>query len=200
MIKKFKFFAILATVIVLSLGVAIGASGIINIVAPTSDESQEAFLSPLLVPPDSAYSEIPAEQPITAPDDRLFAQLDQVPAGFEQVVLASFPQLNITEDANNRVSFAIISSIKYSGEKGWIVISVAKPSSTASSKGFLLGDQEIVLSNGTKAWATNDENDNEYDNDINQVAFLQDDLIISVISSLPVSEIQGLTSQITLNK
>lgn len=196
MIKKFRFLIILTTITVLSLGIVIGASGIINIIDPKSSEAQEAILSPLLIPPDSAYSEIPAEQSITAPDGRIFAQLEQIPAGFEKSISVSFPEQNDIEDIENEVSFKIISSIKYSGEKGWVVVSVVKPSVTASSRGFLLGDQEVILSDGTKAWATNDENSNAP----NQVAFLQDDLVISTIGSLSVSEIQALTDQITLNK
>lgn len=194
MIKKFRFFAILATIGLLSLGLVIGASGIVNVIDPASDSAREAVLSPLLMPPDSAYVKISSEHSIAAPDKRTVARFDQIPAGFDQSIWVSFPEQKADVENADQVSFRIISSIKYSGEKGWVTVTVAKPSSAASAQGFLLGDQEVTLANGITAWATNDKNSDGS----NQVAFVQDDLVISVISDLSVIDIQELSDQITI--
>lgn len=196
MLKKFKFLTIATTVIVLILGTVIGASGVINIISSDSGRSPETTLAPLLIAPESAYSEMPVHQTITAPDDRIFAQFNEIPTGFGESISVSFPQQNSSEVPVDEFSFKIISSIRYTGEKGWVIITVAQPSSYAATQGFVLGNKEITLPNGEKAWATNDQNTR----DLNQVAFVQDDLIISVAGSLSVSEIQGLTTGIVKNK
>lgn len=171
------------------------ASGFIKVLNPSTEKAEGALVPPLLAPPSSEmYSELPSGEPIPPLDDHPIAQFDEPPAGFDRAVSVNFPELKKAPD-DSEIVFWVLASTKYSGERGTILVTTSRPSSAAASRTMVLGTQAVTLSNGVTAWTATETNTGAFPS---QVAFVQDDLIVTIAGDLPIGELQELAGDVVV--
>jgi hypothetical protein len=95
--------------------------------------------------------------------------------------------------ANNPISWQILSSLTYHTDKGVIAISASKPSSDASEKLALLGNETIELQNKNKSWVSTVSDDQMFPN---RIVFLKDDLIITIAGSVDLDLLSLIASNV----
>lgn len=195
MLTKRKLAGLLVIMVIL-LGVATAAvgSGFINIVNPENPAIIPAIVPPQLAPPgQTGYTNQPAKAVITAPDKRPVAQFAAPPVDLAQGLAVNFPHSRPEQDSTI-VAFAILASVRYTGNGQTVLVTTARPSSAAAQQPISLGNQTIKLDDGSTAWAmTGIPTDTP-----NQVVFLRNDLIITVASDLPINVLRDLAGQVII--
>jgi hypothetical protein len=173
------------------------ASSFINAINPNSVGKNDppAIVPPLLIPPDpGALSQQVQllDEGIASPDGRPVAQLSNPSKEIAGLIYVDFPDIaNIVEE---ELGFVVLASVKYSGDKGTIIISTSRPTLAMSPLAVALGDKEIKLSDGTTAWLrVHDSGDFP-----NSIVFVRDTLIITIAGDLPVGQILQLATQVTI--
>lgn len=180
-----------AALSVLILGVA-AASGTLNVANPETAQSN-VLPPPRLLPPGAeGYVGQPADQPIAAPDGRPVAQLANPPADLPNVAVR-LPQAQ-QEQARDKVSFRILSSVQYAGNGQQVYVSLTVPSAAAAQKQLLLGNETVTLPNGTTAWVQTD-----MPGDVpNQVVWADGERIITVAGNVSAERLKALATDVTL--
>ncbi len=173
------------------------ASSFINAINPNSvgKEDAPAIVPPPLIPPDAATSSKQVQsldEGIASPDGRPVAQLSNPPAEITSSIYVDFP--DATNVAEEEPGFVILSSIRYSGDKGNITVSTSQPTAAMSSLTVALGDKEIQLKDGTTAWLTV-QGSGDFPN---RVVFVRDNLIITIAGDLPVDDILKSATQVII--
>jgi len=199
--KRIRNLAIVVLV-VLGTGTALAgmarATGLINAINPeAASVSMPAIVPPLLAPPsDEGYVPQPGTAKVSAPDDRSVAQLGNVPADLAQAVSADFPDLT-TKDAlaDSDTYYEILSSIRYEGNGHTVLVTTARPSPAAAQQAAVYGDRSIELKDGTVAWLTVG-----LPGDLpNRIVFPKGDLIITIVSDLPHTDLENLAADIVVH-
>jgi hypothetical protein len=185
------------SLLIIGAGVIVIASGIINPVSPSNlEEVQKAVLaSAITVPPPGlvAYTAV-HEGEITSPDGRPVAMLNDNSARLFEEISVYFSDNNTTsvDSQPEAITFLILSSVKYSVNNNDTLVTTTQPSHAISTRSVLLGAREVELSNGVTAWAT----EFTHDEFPNRVIFLDDNLLITVASVLPIEEVQRLATDV----
>ncbi|MGI0016969.1 MAG: hypothetical protein ACREBU_26400, partial [Nitrososphaera sp.] len=194
-----KLSLVLSLTLLLVVGIVIGgiaqASGLINALNPEAVKPNvPAVVPPLLAPPSGeGYKPQAVMNKITASDGRPVAQLDSPPANLAQAISVNLPDRPGNRAiADSDVYYEVLSSIKYEGNGHVLLVTTARPSPAAAQQLTAFGDQTIQLTNGKTAWITMN-----LPGDVpNRVVFVEDDLIITVVSDLPIQEVQVLATQV----
>ncbi len=173
------------------------ASGFINAMNPNSvgNNDSPAIVPPPLIPPDldtSSQQVQSLDEGIASPDGRPVAQLSDPPTEVAGSIYVDFP--DIANSAEEKRGFVVLASVKYSGDKGTIIVSTSRPTLAMSPLRVALGDQEIQLKDGATAWLTV-----QVSGDFpNRVVFVRDNLIITIAGDLSVDDILKMATQVTI--
>jgi hypothetical protein len=182
--------------VMLFLGATAAASSFINAQNPeTARQNTPLLVPPMLAPPGTdGYIEQSAGERITAMDERPVAQLrDPTAAGVGASLAVNFPDLQLVNDEDT-IYYAVLASIRYSGEKHTVLVTTARPSADAAQIPTAFGSETIRLVNGQSAWVSKGS-----PGDLpNKVVFLQGDLIITVASDLDLQKMSELAAQVVV--
>lgn len=145
---------------------------------------------PMLRPPTGvAYTPHDAAQVIVRPDRATVAQLSATPAGMGKVE-TFLPEQGSPD--NGKISFAILSTIRYSGNGHFVYVSTVRPSIEAAKQPLGLGNQTVHLADGSTAWA-----DSNLPGDVpNRIVMVRDGLLIAVEGDLPVEALKGMLTSL----
>jgi len=193
MLTRSKLLGLLAmAVILISSVAAVVASGFINVRNPEALQGGPAIVPPALIPPgQEGYTNWPSDIVITAPDGRSVAQLAKPPAGIAQAIAVNLPDIQPVPDT--MVSYAVLASVRYTGNGHTVFVTTARPSPAAAQQTALLGDQTVQLANGSTAWVRTGTSGNP-----NQVVLVQDNLIITVAGDLALNDLLALAVDIVI--
>ena len=189
--------AIVLAITIVWAGLA-GASGLINAINPEFAR-EPAMVPPLLAPPPGEKYELlqAGTARITAPDHRSIAQLPAPLASLGQSISVNLPDSanNVTSGvASSDIYYDVLASIKYEGDGHVLLVTTTRPSLAAAQKPTAYGDQTTTLKNGVTAWLTT-----KLPGDMpNRVVFLQGDLVITLVSNLPVDELESLALHVVI--
>jgi hypothetical protein len=164
-----------------------------------------------MAPPVGTYSPIVQGQKISGLDGDLAAQLTSPPAELAQQISVwspPSPPPNAEPDPPDAIAFEFVSSVRYQGSGGTVVITTLRPNANAANV-KILSRKEDKLGNGKavnivedcKKLAKGAEPESCASPDSptpNQVIFIQQGLIVSVESSLSIPEVKKLAAQIEL--
>ncbi len=190
--KHMLFSFLAATLIALALVTGAIATGVLNSVNPEQVQVP-AIVPPLLAPPGETGYIQQTGPVITAPDGRPVAQFGETPTEFVQAVSVNLPQSHAPEDAST-VSYAILSSVRYTGGGHTILVTTARPSPAAAQRPTTLGQQTVKLKDGSVSWVTTG-----LPGAIpNQVVFTRGDLIVTVAGDLPIGTLQDLAAKVII--
>lgn len=148
-----------------------------------------AAVPPLVIPGDEAYAERQPGETITAPDGRPVAQLDNPSADVARSVSVNLPE-NTPVPAGD-FGFQVLSSIRYSGTSGNLLVSTSRASAAAQG-GYSLGGKQVQLPSGGAAWFS-DGIPGEYPS---QVVWEHDGVIVTVASDLAPDQLMGLLNKV----
>ena len=101
----------------------------------------------------------------------------------------------LTSIADGVVGFQMLSSIRYEFGNDLLLITVSRPSAEAGKYKLLLGNQMLPLENGHEGWLTQNMPDSKI---THQISYQENDLIITIASSLPEKELILLANQVTV--
>jgi hypothetical protein len=178
----------------LFLGATAAASSFINVQNPeTVRQNTPLLVPPILAPPGTdGYIEQATGERITAMDDRPVAQLrDPAAAGVGASLAVNFPDLQRTSDEDT-IYYAVLASIRYSGEKHTVLVTTARPSADAAQIPTAFGSETVRLTNGQSAWVSKGA-----PGDLpNSVVLLQGDLIITIAGDLDLQKLSELAAQV----
>ena len=189
---------------ILAGSAAVVLAGGINVRSPedvTSEDFETLTIPPPLFPPNqTGYGEHPVDQPVVAPDGRPVAQFATA-ADLANRLDVFLPD-NSPENADD-IAYGVLSSIKYSGQDQFVLVTTVRPTTAAAGQPQVLGEKTVTLSNGQTAWATDETGfiimDAEAPLEIkNQITWVQDDLLITVGSNLPLEEVQKLAAKVVV--
>lgn len=165
---------------------------------PTTTAGEAGYTSAIPLPilvPRSRSGEVaqPATAAIVAADKRPVAQFTTSPAGVRSVFVTYFPQATEPQD---RLAFQILASVRQDigGQTVWVT--TTRPSTALSQKQLALGNKTVTLRNGTTAYTIT----NGPPSTPNAVVWAKDDLIITVASTLPISQVQDLAAQVVVKQ
>ncbi|HBY94493.1 MAG TPA: hypothetical protein DEP84_11135 [Chloroflexi bacterium] len=200
MSTKLKAFISAVTVVsLLAIGAAAIASQVVTPINPSNKEDVGNAIvgAPLTLPPSDmvTYMELPQGK-VESPDGRSVAVLVEESAKFAGSVFTYFPDFSgdsADNQTSNEIKFTILSSIKYSTDRGDILVTTTQPPVTAA-RSLLLGEREITLANGVTAWAT-EFTHGEFPN---RVIFVKGNLLITVASTLPINEVQSFATDVVV--
>ncbi len=182
--------AVLAIMSLIMGATVVGASTGLIIQGP---EDRPVAPPPLLAPPDRySYTPIAPGNLIVPPDGRPVAQLS-VPNNFETVSVNFLPD-TVSPETKDTVAFQILSSIRYEGTGGRILVTTSRPSETAMTTPLNLGS-EVTLANGATAWAARFTGPGEYPNRVTQT---KNGLVILVAGALPLEKLQELAANVIM--
>lgn len=164
-----------------------------------------------MAPPVGTYSPIVQGQKIVGLDGDPAAQLTSPPADLAQQISVwspPSPPPNAEPDPPDAIAFEFVSSVRYQGSGGTVVITTLRPNENAANV-KILSRKEDKLGNGKAVNVVEDckklakgaepESCASPDNPTpNQVIFVQQGFIISVESSLSIPEVKKLAAQIEL--
>lgn len=149
---------------------------------------------PMLRPPMGvAYMPHDAAQAIARPDGATVAQLSAMPVGMAQV--ETFLPTQGASDSG-KISFAILSTIRYSGNGHVVYVSTVRPSPEAAKQPLGLGNQTIRLVDGSTAWADG----NLPGGAPNRIVMVRDGLLISVEGDLPIEALKGMLTSLAFSR
>lgn len=147
---------------------------------------------PLLAPPDSVfYSSIPSGDIPNRP----IARLRQVPSDINPEAEIHLPEIRPWEDPNQE-GYAVLSSLRYSGDGVSVVLTLAEPSPGAFQQLNRLGEEKVELPDQGIAWLSRDMG-GDYPN---RILFQQNNLIITVAGNLPPDRLIELAQQVEISK
>lgn len=195
MVTKLRFLGLLVfMVILLSLVATTVASGVINVRNPETVKKGPVIAPPPLIPPSQKnYANLQSDKAIAALDDRPVAQLAKPPASITQAIATNFPDIRPEQDATT-VSYAILASVRYTGNGHTVFVTTARPSPAAARETTVFGNQTVRLADGSTAWVSTG-----IPGDIpNQVVLVKDNLIITVAGDLPLDDLQTLAGDIVI--
>jgi hypothetical protein len=164
-----------------------------------------------MAPPLGTYSPITQGQKIAGLDGDLAAQLTTPPPELAQQISVwspPSPPLNAEPDPPDAIAFEIVSSVRYQGPGGLVVITTLRPNENAANV-KILSTKEDKLGNGKAINIVEDckklpggaEPEACVSPDSptpNQVLFIQQGLIIEVASSLSIPEVKKFAAQVEL--
>ncbi len=194
MLTKRKFLGLLAIVAISIVFVTtVTSSGFINVRDPETAKGP-VIVPPLLAPPGQAgYISQQTGSVITAPDGRPVAQLAAPPVDLAQGIAVNLPNSNPMQNAAT-VSYAILASVRYTGNGHIVLVTTARPSLAAAQQPSVLGDQTVKLDDGSTAWgATGIPGDTP-----NQLVLVRGDLIITIAGDLPINSLKVLAAQVVI--
>ncbi len=159
-------------------------------------------VGPMLPPATPDCAPRPISSPINAPDGRPVAQLSRVPSTLSQSVAATFPPCAVPRRApsvpqapeSERISFRILTVVRYEGSEGTVFVSTVRPSPAALSQGLDLGNPAGTLPDGCPAWSIGVTGECAQ----NHVRWLKDGLIITVASDMSVDRLKALAADVVL--
>jgi hypothetical protein len=161
-----------------------------------------------MAPPLGQYTPLAQGQKVVGLDGDLAAQFATPPPELSQQISVWSPPSNAEPDPPDAVAFEFVSSVRYQGSSGMVVITTLRPNANAADV-KILSRKEEKLSNGNAVNVIEDckklakgaepESCASPDNPTpNQVIFINQGLIISVESSLSIPEVKKLASSIEL--
>jgi hypothetical protein len=161
-----------------------------------------------MAPPLGLYSPLAQGQKVIGLDGDLAAQLTAPPPELSQQISAWSPPQNTEPDPPDAVAFEFVSSVRYQGAGGVVVITTLRPNVNAANV-KILSTKEDKLSNGSVVNITEDckklakgsepESCSSPDDPTpNEVVFFKQGLIIAVESNLSIPELKKLSSGVDL--
>jgi hypothetical protein len=166
-----------------------------DVSADAGGPATTAIAIPRLAPPDNVpYLAHGGSQPVKAPDGRPVAQLASTPPNLAQAVAVNFP--DGPADAAGEVAFRVLSSIRYTGSGHTVLVTTARPSAAALQETISLGNQTVRMSDGSTGYIGTGMPGNLS----NQLAWVKDDLIITLASDLPIDNLKQLAASIILQQ
>lgn len=151
---------------------------------PKLDNSQ---LLPILLPPDVVTYETVSNDSISSTDKRIIAKLTQSPKQFDDKTDVFIPTI-VPLDNPDQIAYTFNSAIRYSGEKGSVYVTTVKPSFTMDK---VIVIEETIVRNNKKGLFIKSVDDKS-----NQLSFMQDDLLVSVVGPLSQGEMKQLVEDI----
>lgn len=186
--------ASVAAVALLSIGHAAGAAdGSIIVRNPEAPSTAQGSLValPQLVPPGvNGYAQHQLDKSVAAPDGRPVAQLGDG-RDVQQAAVYFPPQ---KAPAATEISYAVLSSIRYTIGGRTVFVTTARPSPAARQQTHLLGSRTVRLADGAQAWTATGLPGGTP----NQVVTLQNDLIVTVAGDLPVDALNALAARLSV--
>lgn len=163
---------------------------------PETAERHGVGVMPLLVSPDfEAYTRLPPGSiDISAPAGVPLAHIPDLSADLREAVSVKFPGSGDWWESDEVVGFAVLSSVRYAGSGHVVVVSISKPTPAALREQFVAGDRTVTLADGSRGWLTTGRPDGL----TNAVAFLKNDLIITVASDLSPERVVELASKVVI--
>ncbi len=194
MSEKFRLRGLIAALgillILITATAAASASGTLNVRDPERPRAAgEAppLAAPMLRPPPSVtYTPQALSQPATHPDGRPIAQLVAVPVDMQDTAI--FLPTTLRTPGAGEVSFAILASIRYSGNGHSLYVSTIRPSAGAAQSALGLGNETVRLADGATAWATTGLAGDAP----NRVATVRDGVIVSIEGDLSMDTLKTL--------
>lgn len=188
MSTKFKFLGLsMIATILLTLGAAAAASGLINVRNPETVGETPGLVPPLLAPPGQEdYIKQRSDVVIAAPDGRHIAQFANPPADLAQSIAVNLPDTQPVEA--NEVAYTILSSVRYEGHGHTVLVTTARPSPAAAQQPTVFGNQTFRLADGSTAWGMTGMPGEVP----NRLVWVRGNLIITVASDLPLDDVKAL--------
>ncbi len=193
MSEKFRLrslIAVLGTLLILmTAAAATGASGTLNVRDPErprlAGEAPPLAAPMLRPPPGVTYTPQALNSPAIYPDSRPVAQLAAAPVDMQDTAI--FLPTTLRIPGTGEVSFAILSSIRYSGNSHHLYVSTVRPSASAAQGALGLGNETVRLADGATAWATTGLAGDAP----NRVAMVREGVIVAIEGDLPVDTLKA---------
>jgi len=159
---------------------------------PIQEVAKSEAPPPLLAPPDSVSYESVHPANVSS---RPIALLRQVPSYLNPEAEIYLPEFKAWEDPNQE-AYAVLSSLRYSGEGFSVLVTLAEPSPGAFQQLNRLGEEKVELPDQGIAWLSRDMG-GEYPN---RILFQQNNLIVTVAGNLPPDRLIELAQQVEISK
>jgi hypothetical protein len=177
--------------------VSVNAAGPIKIIKPenrlTADQAKNLVVPPLIPASANGYLPHNVEEPVRSVDGVPVAQLGKIPP-FVKSVEVNLPTPG--QIADDRISYRVVATIRYSGDDQRIEILTMKPSTTALQHDTALGNQTIRLQNGSEVYVMTGL---QRDNMPNRIAMVRDDLIIAITGTSSVEHLQTFANELVFH-
>ncbi|NJN53844.1 MAG: hypothetical protein HC804_03245 [Anaerolineae bacterium] len=162
----------------------------------TPDNNNSLLVVPLLLPPSrELYTVISREEGILPMDGRPIAILADSEDKIERVSVY-LPEL-FDSSEQNEVSFQIVASVLYMIDGFEFVVSTSRPSPDAANYLLGLGNNMIKLNNGAEGWMITNIASKDTPN---RVVFVEDDLIITIASNVPLNQLEEIAGAVIVER
>jgi hypothetical protein len=157
----------------------------------------------LLIPGHSDCPVRTTNRSIAAPDHRPVAQLAHVPPGLARTIAVTLPPCVSKRPVrtpaglpppSERISFLVLSQVRYRGPEGTVVVLTAQPSPAALRPGLYLGNRVGRLPDGSTLFDLPCQGDCPR----HDVRWLRKGLIISVSGDVPLGRLRALASDVVV--